>query len=175
MDRHLCSLLLSLLLLSATRAYADKSFVVSPSIGGASISNISGYNNAAFLRVDGSYFPVPEFGVGAFVAGYQDFKPSNSTNGAAIKVNGYGVGMTGRWPVSPHVQPYVRVDYMFWNAEAKGLGQTIAKQHGGSAGLALGVQVPVRRMIGVKAEISAYNKVSDANLRQFSIGWVFEF
>jgi Outer membrane protein beta-barrel domain len=164
-----------LLLLPATQAYADKTFFVSPLLGNASISNISGYGNAAFLRIDGSFFPVPQFGVGAFVAGYQDFKPNSGSNGAAIKVNGYGVGITGRWPVSPHMQPYARLDYMFWNAEAKGLGLSVAKQNGGSPGIALGVQVPVWRMLGVRAEVSAYNKVSDANLRQFSIGWVFEF
>jgi hypothetical protein len=175
MNRIISRLLFSLLLLSATQAYADGSFVISPSLGGAKISNISGYSNAAFMRVDGSFFPIPEFGVGAFVAGYQDFKPSNGNNGTAIKVNGYGVGITGRWPVSPHVQPYARIDYMRWDVEARGLGLSIAKQSGGSPGLALGVQFPIRRMIGVKAEVSAYNKVSDANLRQFSIGWLFEF
>ena len=175
MDRHICRLLLSLLLLSATHAYAERSYVISPSVGGASISNIDGYKNSPYLRVDGSFHPLPQFGINLFVAGYSGFKSSGSGNEVNIKLNGYGAGVTGRWPIHPHVQPYVRVDYMRWNAEATGLGRTLAKDKGGSAGLAVGIQFPIKSIIGVKAEVSGYNNVSGADIRQFSLGLTLEF
>lgn len=174
MYHPVCRLLLSLLLLSATHAYAERSFVVSPSVGDASISNISGYNKSSFLRVDGSFYPLPQFGVNLFAVSYPGFKSSGGTN-VAIKLNGVGAGVTGRWPVHPHVQPYVRLDYMQWNAESTALGRTLAKDKGGSAGLAVGVQFPIRSIFGIKAEASGYNKVSGANIRQFSLGATFEF
>lgn len=175
MDRPFGKLLLSLLLLSAPHAHADKSFIVSPSVGGASISNIDGYNNSPYLRIDGSFHPLPEFGVNVFVAGYGGFDTSGGGNDVTIRLNGYGAGMTGRWPVHPHVQPYVRLDYMLWNAEATGLGRTLAKDKGGSAGLAVGMQFPIRSIFGIKTELSGYNNVSGADIRQFSLGLTLEF
>lgn len=175
MDRPIRRLLLSLLLLSATHVYAESSFVVSPSVGSASISNIDGYNKSPYLRVDGSFHPLPQFGVNVFVAGHPGFKSSGSGNDVTIKIIGYGAGVIGRWPVHPHVQPYVRVDYMLWNAEATGLGRTLTKDKGGSAGFAVGMQFPIRRIFGIKAEVSGYNNVSGADIRQFSLGLMFEF
>ncbi len=175
MKHPVCRLLLSLLLLSATHAYAERSFVVSPSVGDASISYINGYNNSPYLRVDGSFHPIPQFGVNLFAASYSGFNSSGSGNAVAIKLSGVGAGVTGRWPVHPHVQPYVRLDYMLWNAESTALGRTLAKDKGGSAGLAVGVQFPIRSIFGIKAEASSYNKVSGANIRQFSLGATFEF
>lgn len=175
MDRFTSRLLLSMLLLSATHAYAERTYVVSPSVGSASISNINGYKKSSFVRVDGTFYPIPEFGVGLFVADYSGFNSNVGGSEVGIKLNGGGAGVTGRWPVHPHVQPYVRVDYMRWNAEATGFGRTLAKDSGGSAGLAVGVQFPIRRMFGVKAEASGYNNVSGADIRQFSVGLALEF
>lgn len=175
MNRFIRRLLLSLLLLTATRVYAESSFIVSPSLGVASISNIDGYNSSAFLRVDGSFYPLPQLGFNVFVAGYPGFDSSGSGNNVSIKITGYGAGVTGRWPVHPHMQPYVRVDYMKWNAEAAGLGRTLAKDNGGSAGLAMGMQFPIKKIFGIKAEASGYNNVSGADIRQFSVGLTLEF
>lgn len=175
MDRFVHNLLLTLLLSSATHVYAAGSFVISPSLGGASISNIDGYYNSPFLRVDGGFYPIPQFGVSVFVSGYSGFDSSGGGNNVTIKVNGYGAGVTGRWPVHPHMQPYVRLDYMQWNAEANGLGRTLAKENGGSTGLAVGVQFPIKKFFGIKAEVSGYRDVSGANIRQYSLGPTFEF
>ncbi|MBI5891346.1 MAG: hypothetical protein HZB47_11825 [Nitrosomonadales bacterium] len=167
-------LLLTLLLLSATHAYAEMSFAVSPSVGDASISNIGGYQNSNYARIDGSFYPLPELGINVFGASYTGFKSSGG-NEVSIKLTGYGTGVTGRWPVHPHVQPYVRVDYLLWKATSTGLGRTLGTDTGGSAGLAAGVQFPIKRFFGLKAEASAYNNVSGADIRQFSLGAVFEF
>jgi hypothetical protein len=175
MDRFFSRLLLSLLLLSATHVYARGVFVVSPSVGEASIGNLNGYDNSLFVRVDGSYQPIPQFGVNLFAASYSGFKSNGGGTGVTIKLNGYGAGVTGRWPVQPYMQPYVRVDYMLWNAESTGLGRTLAKDHGGSAGLAVGMQFPIKSIYGVKVEIFRYNNVSGANIRQLSLGLTLDF
>lgn len=175
MDRYIRRLLLSLLLLPATHVHAGSSFVISPSVGGASISNIDGYKISPFVRVDGSFHPLPQFGINVFVAHYPGFDSSGGGNDVSIKINGFGAGVTGRWPVHPHAQPYVRLDYMRWDAEATGIGRTLAKDKGGSAGFAAGMQFPIRRIFGIKAEVSGYNNVSGADIRQFSLGLLLEF
>lgn len=175
MHRPIFRLVVSLLLLTATQAHADKSFMVSPAVGKASISNISGYGDANLLRVDGSYYLLPEFGFNVFVAGYQDFKSSGSGTAVAIKVNGFGPGLIARWPVHPNVQPYARLDYMRWTAEATGLGRTLGKDTGGSMGLALGAQFPISSRLGIRAEVAGYNNVSGANIRQFLVGLTVGF
>ncbi len=176
MDRFFCRLLFPLLLLlSATHVHAASSFVISPSVGSASISNISGYKSSTFLRLDGSFHPIPQLGVGVSLVGYPRFDSNGGGNNVSIKVTGYGAGVTGRWPVHPHVQPYVRVDHILWNAEVTGLGRTLAKDKGGSPGLAVGMQFPIKSIFGIKAEVSGYNNVSGADIRQFSLGATFEF
>lgn len=175
MNHFIHRLLLSLLLLSATNASAEKSFVVSPSVGSTSISNIDGYKNSPFLRVDGSFYPLAQFGINVFVTSYPGFDNRGNGNDITIKLTGYGAGVTGRWPVHPHVQPYVRVDYMKWDAKATGLGRTLAKDKGGSAGLAVGMQFPIKKIFGIKAEVSGYNNVSGADIRQLSLGLTLEF
>lgn len=175
MNRFIHRLLLSLLLLPAAHVHAENSFVVSPSVGAASISNIDGYKTAAYLRVDGSFYLLPQLGVNVFVANYPGFDSSGSGNEVTIKMNGYGAGVLGKWPVHPHVQPYVRVDYMLWNAEATGLGRTLAKDRGGSAGFAVGMQFPIISLFGVRAEVAGYNNISGADIRQISVGATFEF
>lgn len=176
MHRQIRRLVLPLLLLLATHAHADRHFVVSPSVGTSSVSNIQGYKNAVFVRVDGSYYPVPVFGINVFGAGYENFKSSGSGHAISIKMSGYGVGVIGKWPVHERVHPYIRADYMLWKAEVSALGKSpLASDSGGSAGLAIGAQFPIWNRIGVKAEVSGYNKVSDANLRQFSVGLTVEF
>lgn len=175
MERFIRKLFLAMLLLSATHVHAESSFIVSPSLGGASISNIDGYNNSPFLRVDGSFYPLPQLGVNVFVAHYPSFDSSGGASKVNIRVNGYGAGVTGRWPVHPHMQPFVRLDYMRWDAKATGIGRTLAKDKGGSAGFAVGMQFPIKRVFGIKAEVAGYNNVSGADIRQFSLGLVFEF
>jgi hypothetical protein len=175
MNHSIGRLLLSVLLLAATQAYARGTFAVSPSVGVASISNINGYGNSSYLRVDGGFYPLPEIGVNLFAVNYFGFKSSVGGNDVEIKVTGFGPGVTGRWPVHPHVQPYVRVDYMRWNAKSTGFGRTLAEDKGGSAGLAVGVQFPIKSYYGVKTEVSGYNNVSGANIRQFAVGMAFEF
>jgi hypothetical protein len=163
------------LLLSATHAYARGTFAISPSAGSASISNVSGYKESSFARVDAGYFPLPELGVGLFGITYSDFKSSGSGNAVAIKLSGYGPSVTGRWPVHPNVQPFVRLDYLVWRAESTGLGRSLANDKGGSAGFAAGVHFPIKGLFGAKVEMSRYNNVSGANIQQFSVGAVFEF
>jgi hypothetical protein len=176
MHRYIRTMLLPLLLLLTTQAYADRHFVVSPSVGNASISNIKGYSDANFIRLDGSYYPQPLIGLNVFATQYQDFNSNGNGNAVAIKVTGYGVGVVGKWPLDEHFQPYVRADYMLWNAEASALGRNpLASDKGGSLGLALGAQFPIKSRFGIKVEVSGYNKVSDANLRQFSLGLTVEF
>ncbi|HEY0666195.1 MAG TPA: outer membrane beta-barrel protein [Gallionella sp.] len=174
MDRPISKLLFTLVLLSAAQAHAEMTYQVAPSVGNASISKPDGYNDSSYIRIDGSFHPVPQFAANLFVASYTGFK-SASGNDVTIKVNGYGAGVTGRWPVHPHVHPYVRLDYMLWRAEAVSLDRTLAEDSGGSAGLALGMQFPIRGIYGVKAEFSGYNDVSGADIRQFSLGATFEF
>jgi len=165
----------SLLLFSATHAYADGgSFVISPSVGRASISNIDGYEKSRFVRIDGSLYPQPQFGIGVFAARYPAFDASGSGNNVSIKLDGYGAGMTGRWSFNQNVQAYVRVEYMRWKVEASGLNRTLAKDEGGSAGLAVGMQFPVKGSFGIKAEAAGYNNVSGADIRQLSLGLTFE-
>lgn len=175
MDRLINVLLLPVLLLAATPAVAERSYVVSPTLGYASISNIDGYKDAANIRIEGSFYPIPQFAANLFVVSYAGFESSGGGNVVTLDVNGYGAGVTGRWPVHPHVQPYARLDYMLWNVEATGLGRTLAKDQGGSAGFALGMQFPIKSFVGVKAELSGYNNVSGADIRQFSVGATFEF
>lgn len=175
MERFIRKLFLAMLLLPATHVHAESSFIVSPSVGGASISNIDGYDKSPFVRIDGSFHPLPQFGINVFVAHYPGFDASGGGNDVSIKLTGYGAGVTGRWPVHPHMQPYVRLDYMRWHAEATGIGRTLANDKGGSAGLAMGLQFPIRRIFGIKAELSGYNNVSGADIRQLSIGLTLEF
>ena len=156
MSRPVSRLFFPLLLLSATSAHAERTFAVAPSVGVAS-SNVEGSNKGVFGRVDATYYPTPQFGIGLFSTGYYGF-------------TGYGAGLTGIWPVHPHVEPYVRVDYMVWNNV--GLNRSGS---GVSAGLALGVQFPIKGIFGVKAEVAGYNNVNGEDVTQFSLGLMFQF
>lgn len=174
MERYAKELLVIMLLL-ASPASAEMGFMVSPSVGSAGISNIDGYENSPFLRVDGGLYPIPQFGVNVFAVSYPGFKTSGAGTDVTIKINGYGVGLSGRWPAHPHMQPYARLEYMQWNAEASAFGQTFAKDNGGSAGLALGMEFPVKRFLGIKTELCGYNDVSGANIRQLLLAATFRF
>jgi len=168
------TLLMFLLFLPAAHA-RDMSFTVSPSTGMATISNMDGYDDAPFLRIYGGFHPLPQLGLYAFGVDYADFDSNRGSNNVTIKVNGFGVGVMGRWPAHRHVGPYIRADYFRWYAELEALGRTLAKDNGGSPGLAVGIQFPIWRMIGVNAEFAGYNDVSGADLRQASVGVKFEF
>jgi hypothetical protein len=165
------------LFLTLTQAQArDWSIQISPSAGRASIANVDGYQPANYTRLDAAFFPIPEFGAGVFGISYQNFKPAggNGTN-TTINVNGSGISLTGRWIAGAHVRPYIRAEYMSWRARASALGQTLQDQNGWSPGFTLGVQFPFSRVVGAKVEMTRYNKISDANIRQFSLGLTFEF
>lgn len=168
-------LLLSILLLSTMRAHAEGDFVISASLGNASIGNISGYDNSSHTRIDGSFFPRQEFGMNIFRTRYSGFDSSGGGNNVSIAVDGYGLGVTRRWLRHTRAQPYVRIEYMRWSAEANGLNRILAKDKGGSAGLATGVLLPVRGMFGITAELAGYNNVSDADIWQWSLGLAFTF
>lgn len=175
MNLHIIRWVLALLLLSATQAYARGTFVVSGMAGSASPGTGSGFSNSNLVRLDGGYFLLPEFGFNLSVANYNSFTSLGSGTRIDIKITGGALGVVGKWPVHPHVQPYVRLDYMRWNAKATGLNRTLGTDQGGSAGLAVGVQVPIKKIFGAKAEVSGYNNVSGVNIRQIAIGWVLEF
>lgn len=175
MDRFNRALLLALLLLPAAPSHAELSFAVAPSLGIATISNIDGYNDANLLRVDGSFYPLPQVAVNLFVTKYADFESSGYGNDVAIELQGGGVGVIGRWPLHPHVMPYLRAEYLLWSAKATGLDRTLAEDDGGSAGLAIGAHFPIKKIYGIKTEFAGYNNVSGANIRQFSVGVMFEF
>lgn len=175
MDCYLHRVLLLLLLLPAAPLHAEVTFAVSPSVGMASINNIDGYNDTNYLRIDGTFFPLPQLGISLFANHYEDFESTGAGHDVAIRLHGNGVGVMGRWPLHPHVQPYLRADYMLWRADAIALGRTVGKEDGGSAGLAVGVNFPIKSIFSIKSEVSGYNDVSGADLRQFSLGAMFEF
>jgi hypothetical protein len=175
MDRFIRTLVLALLLLPAAQLHAELSFAVAPSVGIATITNIDGYTDAAFLRVDGSFYPLPQVAVNVFATKYADFENSGGGSDVAIELQGGGVGVIGRWPVDPHFMPYLRAEYLLWSAKATGLDRTLAEDDGGSAGLAIGAHFPINRRFGVKTEFGGYNNVSGANIRQISLGLVIEF
>ncbi len=174
MDRFIRSFACTLLLLPAAHAYAEFTFAVTPSVGMATITNIDGYKDAGFLRVDGSFYPLPQVAANVFITKFGDFE-TNGGNDVSIGVDGGGVGAIGRWPLDPHFMPYLRGEYFLWNVKATGLNRTLAEDHGASIGLAIGAQFPIDRRFGIKTEFGGYNNVSGANLRQLSLGLVIEF
>lgn len=175
MDRFIRTFVFALLLLPATQLHAKLSFAVSPSLGIATITNIDGYNDAHFLRIDGSFYPLPQVAVNLFATKYADFENSGAGSDVAIELQGGGVGVIGRWPVHEHFMPYLRAEYLLWSAKATGLDRTLAEDDGSSAGLAIGAHFPIKNIYGIKTEFAGYNDVSGANLRQFSVGLMFEF
>lgn len=175
MERYFRNLILALLVLPAAPLHAEFSFSISPSLGEASLSNIDGYDDATYLRIDGTFYPLPQLGVGVFSTFYDDFESSSGGNDIAIALDGIGVGLMGRWPLTPHVQPYLRGDYLKWNAKATGLGRTLARDDGVSLGAAVGVHFPLIKGFGLRAEHARYDDVSGADLRQTSLAWILEF
>lgn len=174
MDRFIASLAFTLLMLAAVPSYAQLGFEVAPSVGAATITNIDGYNDTTFIRVDGSFYPLPQLAANLFVIGYNDFETS-SGNAVAISLRGGGAGVIGKWPVNAHFMPYARAEYFHWNAEATALNRTVGKDKGNSFGLALGAEFPIKKIFGAKAEVSGYNDVSGANIRQISVGMTLSF
>ncbi len=184
MDRSLKNLFFSLLLLAGCQTATAASFMVSNSLGSASISNIDGYENAAYFRLDGSFFLFPQLGFNIFIVDYTDFDYNNSdfgptasttNNRVSLALKGNGFGVTGRWPMHPHFQPYARAEYFNWDLEARSLDRTIGKDNGGSMGIAVGAQFPIRRFFGLKAEALRYEDISGADINQMAIGLAFEF
>lgn len=180
MDRSLKNLFF-LLLLAGCQTATAASFMVSNSLGSASISNIDGYEDATYFRLDGSFFLFPQLGFNIFAVDYNDFDYNNSdfgvtpTNRVSLALKGNGLGVTGRWPMHPHFQPYARAEYFNWDLEARSLNRTIGKDSGGSMGVAVGAQFPIRRFFGLKAEMLRYEDISGADINHMAIGLTFEF
>ena len=151
------------------------SFGVSTAMGSASISNVDGYGSASYFRLDGRIHPIPPLAIHLFITEYEDFRHSGEEHRVAIGIRGQGVGVSGRWPLHRHVVPYARLDYLRWQAKARGLGRTLARDDGNSLGLTAGAHFPIRRHFGLYAELSGFNDVSGADLRQHSIGVMFSF
>ncbi len=182
MDRLLRAFFL-LLLFAVSPVVTAASFMVSNSAGSASISNLDGYDNAMYLRLDVGYFPIPQIGFNIFINDYDDFQyneayslfSNTATNAVDLVLKGRGVGVTGRWPINTHFQPYLRAEYYDWDLEARSLNRTVGKDSGGNLGIVVGAQFPVRKFFGFKAEAIRYNDISGADIDHLALGLVFEF
>ena len=166
---------MTLLLSSVSNSHAESSFVFTPSIGTATVSNISGYSSAFSSRFDGLFFIIPQLGFNVFYNNYEDFKTTGSGTPVSLSLIRYGLGIIARWPINKHVQPYVRAEYFSWDSKAKSLGNTIGTDKGYSNGLALGIHFPIKRFFGLKLELQRSNNVSGATIDQVSLGTAFEF
>lgn len=185
MDRLSRHILFSLLLLSCGQAFAAPTFILSPSVGEASISDIDDYSSAAYLRIDATLFIKPQLGLNFFLTDSSDFRlndadyryydSSNLEHPVSLYLKGRGIGVTGKWPLHPHVQPYVRADYFDWKLEARALNRTVGRDHGGSIGLAIGVQLPLYSRFGIKAEALRYFDISGTDIDQLALGWTFAY
>lgn len=175
MDRLLRCLLFSLLLFPISEVYADNTLMISPSVGTASVSNIDGYDNSQFFRVDGTLFPIPQVGINIFAVNYQDFENNSGANSVKLTLEGQGFGLIGRWPINEQLQPYLRLEYFSWDVELKAFSHTISKDSSNSTGLGLGVQFTLSSGFGLKLEAMRYNDVSGADINQLALGATFEF
>lgn len=179
MESLLRHLFITLILLFGNSATAETSFIVSPGIGKASINNINGYKDTAYIRVDGSFFPLPQLGFNLFYTDYADFESNSGGTPVSLSLRGYGIGALGTWPLNHQVQPFARGEYFTWDSEAYSLGVTAGKDRGSSIGLALGVQFPlklnIKKFTGLKVEVLRYKDISSADIDQFSFAAIFEF
>lgn len=163
------------LYLCVTNAHAESSFVVTPSIGTATVSNIDGYSSAFSTRFDALFFIIPQLGFNIFYNNYDDFKTTGSGTPVSLSLYRYGLGAIARWPINKHIEPFIRAEYFSWNSEAKSLGYTIGADKGNSSGVALGIHFPIKKFFGLKLELQRSNEVSGATIDQFSLGTAFEF
>lgn len=168
-------LLFILLLAASGTTMAEQSFMISPSFGKASVSNIDDYDDSTHIRIDGSYFIIPEFGINLFAANYSDFETSTDNGTAAISLETYGIGLIGRWQAHPHIQPYLRADFFHWDAELTAFGDTTGSERDYSSSVALGVLFPIASIFGLKLEGQRYDDISGADINQLSFGVTFEF
>lgn len=172
MESLLRNLFITLLVFFSSSATAETSFMVSPSLG---TGNVSGYHNTGYIRIDGSFYPMPQLGFNLFYADYADFETKNGGTPASLSLNGYGVGVVGRWPLHLNIQPFIRGEYFSWDSEVNSLGGTVGADSDFSTGFALGVQFPIKNFFGLKVEVFRYSDVSGADIDQFSFGATFEF
>ena len=171
------------MLFAASPAVTAASFMVSNSAGTASISNLDSYDDVMYLRLDVGFFPIPQIGFNIFINNYDDFQyneadslfSNTATNAVDLVLKGRGVGVTGRWPVNAHFQPYLRAEYFDWDLEARSLDRTVGKDSGGNLGIAVGAHFPIRKFFGFKAEAIQYNDISGADIDHLALGLVFEF
>lgn len=182
MDRLVNAFLFSLLLLCGSQAATAASFMVSNSAGSASVSNIDGYDRAVYLRLDGAFFMTPQLGVNIFIVDYDDFDYNEADafytatgHSTSLVLKGVGFGIIGRLPLNAHFQPYARAEYFDWDLEARALDRTVGKDSGGTVGIAVGAQIPVRKFFGFRGEVLRYEDISGADIEQFGLGLTFEF
>lgn len=175
MKQILRSLLLALLLLPVQHALADEmKFGLTGHAGSASISNFSAFSNSRYLRLSGNLDVNEMLSFSLFGTRYSGFT-SGGANPTEVKLTASGIGATGTWPLHPHLLPYLRVEYMKWSLSSYGFGRTLASENGGSLGMAAGLRLPVSESAAFLIETSGYNKVSDANIRQYALGLTLTF
>lgn len=177
MERVSKALFFILVLLFGNPVLAEPSFMVSPALGVANIANNDAYESSTFLRVDGSYFFTPQFGLDLFLMGYSDFETKTTGHDIALELNGYGLGVIGRWPLHERVWPYLRAEVLSWRAKAMLINENrkVGSDDGNSLGLAVGVQFPISRLIGLKTEFVRHNDISGADINHFAFGMTFSF
>ncbi len=180
MDRLRQHFLFLLLLLFGSQAVADDLGVLSIASGKASVSNIDGYDKSSYYRWDGVFFFTPRWGVNVFITGYEDFVPSTSpsattTSPVTLNLDTKGLGLTHRWPLYPHFQPFIRAEFLDWQLEANAFARRVGKDRGKSLGVALGFDLPSRNALGLRAEAIRYSDISGADIDQLSVGLTIRF
>ena len=163
------------LLANINNSHAESSFVFTPSVGTATVSNIDGYSSALSTRFDALFFIIPQLGFNIFYNNYEDFKTTGSGAPVSLSLYRYGLGAIARWPINKHIEPFIRAEYFSWNSKAKSLGNTIGTDEGNSSGIALGIHFPIKKFFGLKLELQRSNEISGATIDQVSFGTTFEF
>lgn len=166
MNRLLQPLFVILLLLAGNPTEADQSVMLSPSIGFTSSNDIEGKYNSSFMRADYAFFPETEYGFGLFFANHSDFLFLSSTI-----ISGYGIGVTRRWSLLKHFQPYLRADLFSWE-----IYDNHSKIDSGySPGFTIGLQLPIWDFFSYKLEASQFFDINGTDIEQFGVGTTFEF
>lgn len=163
------------LLLLAPPVRGEGGLAVTPSVGAAWISNLRAYETVAVGRLDATWSPVPEIGVGLFGAFYGAFRAGAGDAAAKVDLRGLGPSLTAAWRIHPELQPYLRAEYLLWSVHASGYGRTLAKTTGGSLGLAAGLRYAASPRLGVRLEALAYQRLSGADIRQVALGAALAF
>ena len=174
MDSLLRTLLLTVVLVSASATAAESTFMVSPVLGVAS-ETAGNVDDSRYMRIDGSFYPLPQLGINLFFIRYDDFEAKGGGVPVSISLGGGGAGVIGRWRPAEYVEPFVRAEYLLWNSEATSLNQTLGSDSGGSFGIATGAMFPITSLFGLKLELLRYAEISGSDFNHLSLGLMFEF